>query len=81
MKYAIQLNMYHYDSKTDKEYESWVFVGVDGKWKIFVMDDEVTDKTKLFKNATEAGEYLDMFFGPDKQRASYSSARIVEVIK
>lgn len=79
MKYAIQLNMYHYNSYTDEEYEKWTYVGTQGVHKIFVLDEERTKRTKLFNNATEAGEYLDKHFSPNEQRASYSSARIVEV--
>lgn len=81
MRYAIQLSMYRYNSETDTEYEQWAYVGIEGEHRIFVLDDDVCKRTKLFKTAKEAGEYLDAKFSPEEQRCSYSSARIVEIKK
>ena len=80
MKYAIQLSYYMWNSETETEYEKWMYLGLQGKLKIFVGDDEITDRTKLFDTATEAGAYVDKHFGKDgMQRCSFSTVRIVEV--
>jgi len=79
MKYAIQVSYYMYNSETDTEYEQWLYLGLQGEHKIFVFDDYITDQTKLFDSAKEAGEYVDKHFGSDKQRCSYSTVRMVEV--
>lgn len=79
MKYAIQVSYYMYNSETDTEYEEWLYLGLEGKLKIFVFEDTVNKQTKLFSTAKEAGEYVDKHFSPDKQRCSFSTVRIVEV--
>ena len=79
MKYAIQLSMFYIHSDTEEEYEQWEYVGVKGEHRIFVMNKEINENTKLFNTAKEAGEYVDKHFGADEMRCSYSSARIVEV--
>ena len=79
-KYAVQLSYYHWNSETNEEYEKWVYVGTEGEHKIFVMDDEVTDRTKLFDTASEAGAYIDKYFyDDDEKRCCYSTVRIIEV--
>ena len=45
------------------------------KW----FDEKVNERTKLFKTAKAAGEYVDKHFGPDKVRMSFKSVQIVEV--
>lgn len=77
MKYAIQVSYYMYNSETDTEYEQWLYLELEDK--MFVFEDNVSDKTKLFDTAREAGEYVDKHFGKDDQRASYSTVRIVEI--
>lgn len=79
MKYAIQVSYYMYDSETNAEYEQWLYLALKGKNKIFIFEDEVNRKTKLFDTAKEAGEYVDKYFGADEQRCSFSTVRIVEV--
>ena len=79
MRYAIQLSMYKYDSEKDEEYEEWEYLGIKGEHKIFVLDEEINERTKIFNSAKEAGEYVDKHFSEDYQRCSYSEARIVEV--
>ena len=79
MKYAIQASCYIWSNITDSEYEEWNYVGVEGKHKIFIFEEDVTKKTKIFDSATEAGEYVDKHFGADKVRLSYSGVRIVEI--
>ena len=79
MKYAIQVSYYMYDSETHTEYEQWLYLALEGKHKIFVFEDDVTERTKLFDTAREAGEYVDKHFRADEQRCSYSTVRIVEV--
>lgn len=79
MKYAIQVSYYMYDGTTDNEYEEWLYLALEGKHKIFIFEDEVNEKTKLFATAKEAGEYVDKHFGADNQRCSFSTVRIVEV--
>ena len=79
MKYAIQVSYYMYNSETDTEYEQWLYLALEGEHKIFVFEDDVTERTKLFDTAKEAGEYVDKHFGADKQRCSFNTVRIVEV--
>lgn len=79
MKYAIQVSYYMYDSETNAEYEEWLYLALKGKNKIFIFEDNVNEKTKLFNTAREAGKYVDNYFGADQQRCSYSTVRIVEV--
>ena len=80
VKYAVQLSYYCWNSETNEEYEKWVYVGTEGEHKIFVMDDEITDRTKLFDTASEAGEYIDKHFYDDNgKRCCYSTVRIIEV--
>lgn len=79
MKYAIQVSYYMYDSATDNEYEEWLYLALQGEHKIFIFEDNVNEKTKLFDTAKEAGEYVDKHFGADCQRCSFSTVRIVEV--
>lgn len=79
MKYAIQVSYYMYNSETNAEYEEWLYLALKGKNKIFIFEDEVNKKTKLFDTAREAGEYVDKYFGADYQRCSFSTVRIVEV--
>lgn len=78
VRYAIQASYYMWDSIKDAEYEEWLYLGLDGY--IFVFDESVEKRTKLFQTASEAGTYLDKYFGIDKmQRSSFSTVRIVEV--
>ena len=79
MKYAIQVSYYMYDSEADREYEEWLYLALEGEMKIFVFEEDVTEKTKLFDTAKEAGEYIDKHFSKDEQRCSFSTVRIVEV--
>lgn len=78
-KYAIMVSYYMWNEKESKEYEEWLYLALEGERKLFVFEENVTDRTKLFDTAKEAGEYLDKHFGPDKQRCSYSTVKIVEV--
>ena len=79
MKYAIQVSYYMYDSATDKEYEEWLYLGLEGERKILIFEYNVTEKTKFFDTAKEAGEYVDKHLGAGQQRGSFSTVRIVEV--
>ena len=79
MKYAIQVLYYMWDNEIEREYEEWLYTAVEGEHKIFVFEDKVTDRTKLFDTAKEAGEYVDKHFGKDDMRCSYRTVRIVEV--
>ena len=79
MKYAIQVSYYMYNDEIDTEYEEWLYLALKGEHKIFIFEDEVNEKTKLFDTAREAGEYVDKHFGANDQRCSYSAVRIVEV--
>lgn len=79
MRYVIMASYYMYNAGSNTEYEDWLYLGTEGEHKIFVFDDDVTERTKLFDTAKEAGEYLDKHFPPDKQRCSFSTVRIVEI--
>jgi len=78
VRYAIQASYYMWDSIKDAEYEEWLYLGLDDH--IFVFDESIKKRTKLFQTASEAGAYLDKYFGSDKmQRSSFSMIRIVEL--
>ena len=77
-KYAIMAYYYMWDEELEREYQEWLYLGVDEK-RIFVFDDEVNERTKLFDTATEAGQYLDSHFGKERTRCSFSKMKIVEV--
>lgn len=79
MKYAIQASYYMYDSETDTEYEQWLYLAIEGERKIFVFEEDISDRTKIFDTAKEAGAYLDKHFSPNKTRCSFSTMRIVEI--
>ena len=68
-----------WNAETETEYTEWLYLGLEGKSKIFIFDDEVNERTKLFDAAIEAGQYVDKYFGADQQRCSFESVRIVEV--
>ena len=78
VKYAIVANYYMY-KEGDDDYTEPVYLGLEGEHKIFVFDEKVNERTKLFKTAKEAGEYVDKHFSPDKVRMSFKSVQIVEV--
>lgn len=61
MRYVIKCNYYHVNPNdpNDMDYTKPEFLGTEGKLGIFVWEDEVTERTKIFNNATEAGQYLD----------------------
>lgn len=73
MKYAIMADYYTKDGTED------LYLGLEGPRKLFVFECEVTERTKLFDTAREAGEYVDKNFSPNKIRCSFESVKIVEV--
>lgn len=79
MKYAIQASYYIWNNETEQEYTQWLYLGTEGKLKLFVFEEDINENTKLFDTATDAGKYLDKHFPPDKQRYSFENVRIVEV--
>ena len=78
MKYAIQASYYMWNKETETEYEQWEYLALD-EHKIFIFEDDVTERTKLFSTAKDAGDYVDKHFGVDDIRCSFSKVRIVEV--
>ena len=78
MKYAIQASYYMWNDETNTEYEQWEYLALD-EHKIFIFEDNITERTKLFDTATDAGNYVDKHFGVDYVRCSFSKMRIVEV--
>ena len=81
MKYAIQADYFMWNDETQTEYSQWLYLGTEGEHRIFIFDSDVTERTKLFNTAKEAGEYVDKHFPPDDIRCSFGKVRIVEVIK
>lgn len=79
MKYAIQVSLYMWDDENKTEYEQWHYIAIKGKHKIFIFEEDVTENTKLFDTAAEAGAYVDKHFGANAMRLQYSEVRIVEV--
>ena len=78
--YAIMVDYYRW-SEEKGDYTEPLYLGLEGKLKIFVFDEEITERTKLFKTAKAAGYYVDKHFGPDRQRICFKSVKIVEVEK
>lgn len=79
MKYAIQVSYHMYNNEIDEEYDSWMYLALEGKLKLFIFEEDITEKTKLFDTAKAAGEYVDKHFGQESNRCSYSTVRIVEI--
>ena len=79
IKYAIQVDYLMWNEETQTDYTEWLYLGLMGEHRIFVFDDNVEERTKLFDTATEAGAYVDKHFGRDAMRCSYNNVRIVEV--
>lgn len=80
MKYAIMVSYYTWNEETQTQGEEWLYLGTEGKLKIFIFEDKITENTKLFNSAKAAGEYVDKHFGADDQRVCYKTVKIVEVI-
>lgn len=80
MKYAIQADYWMWSEELGEHTEP-EYLGLEGKYKIFVFEEEVTERTKLFDTAKEAGEYVDKHFNPEKRETmvSFDTVRIVEV--
>ena len=78
MKYAIQASYYMWNKEMNWEYEQWEYLALD-EHKIFIFEDGITERTKLFSTAKAAGEYVDKHFGVGYVRCSFSKMRIVEV--
>lgn len=78
MTYAIQASYYLWNEETKTEYEQWKYLALD-EHKIFIFEDNVTERTKLFSTAKAAGDYVDKHFWAYRIRCSFSKIRIVEV--
>lgn len=78
MKYAIQASYYMWNEETETEYEQWEYLALD-EHKLFIFEDDITERTKLFSTAKAAGDYVDRLFGVSYIRCSFSKIRIVEV--
>lgn len=80
MKYAIVAGYYFVDPEGKLDYITKpMYLGLEGAHKIFVFDEEVNERTKLFSTAAEAGKYVDVHFNPNDMRCSFESVSIVEV--
>ncbi len=79
IKYAIIATCYGWDGENGCEKDEELYVAVEGEYKILIFEDSITNKTKLFSTAKEAGEYVDKHFGANDQRASYRTVKTVEV--
>jgi len=79
--YVIKVQRYaeNPNNPEDIDYTVPAYVGTEGKLKIFVLEDEMTENTKRFKTAKEAGEYVDKHFGADAQRISWKTVSIEEI--
>ena len=78
MKYAIMADYNMWDEEKG-EYSKWMYLGTEGKLRLFVFEEEINENTKLFDTATEAGKYIDKHFGSKEGRICYNSVRLVEV--
>ena len=54
-------------------------VGVKGEHKLFVLEEDITENTKIFNTARKAGEYVDKHFGDNDMRCNYDNVRIVDL--
>ena len=80
MKYAIVADYYMWNEEQGEHTEE-LYLGIEGKHKIFVFDKEVNKRTKLFKSASEAGRYIDErdSLNGKNMRMCFKSLKIVEV--
>lgn len=78
MRYAIMADYNMWDEEKKEEYSKWMYLGIEGKLRLFVFEEEINENTKLFDTATEAGKYIDKHFSNDN-RICYKSVRMVEV--
>ena len=80
MKYAIKADYYMWNEEKGM-YTEELYLGIEGPHKLFVFDDQITERTKIFNSAREAGEYIDArdSLNNDAIRCSFESVKIVEV--
>ena len=75
-KFMIQVARYMYSDEKG-EYTEWQYLGTEGKLKLIISEESVTDNTKVFSSAKEAGEYLDRMVAKDYLWSNFEDFRIV----
>lgn len=80
MKYVLRANVYceNPNDENDFDYTKPKYLGVEGEKKLYIFDEKIVGRTKVFATATEAGEYVDKHFR-NAQRCSYKTIDIVEI--
>lgn len=80
MKYAIKADYYMW-SEEKGEHTEELYLALEGPKKLFVFEEDITERTKLFDTAREAGEYIDArdSLNGKGMRMSFKSLKIVEV--
>ena len=76
--YAIMVDYYRW-SEEKGDYTEPLYLALEGERKLFTFEGSVTERTKVFKTAKEAGEYVDKHFWIDKQRVCFKNVKIVEI--
>lgn len=75
-KFMIQVARYMYSDERG-EYTEWQYLGTEGKLKLIVTENDITENTKVFNSAKEAGEYVDKMLEKDYYRINFADIRIV----
>lgn len=75
-KFYIQVARWMYSDEKG-EYVEWQYLGTEGKLKLIITEDEITENTKEFDSAKDAGEYVDKILAKDYFRINFADIRIV----
>lgn len=75
-KFMIQVARWMYSDEKG-EYTEWQYLGTEGKLKLIITENNITENTKIFNSAKEAGEYVDKMLEKDYYRINFADIRIV----
>lgn len=75
-KFMIQVARYMYSDEKG-EYVEWMYLGTDGKLKLIITEEEITENTKVFDSAEKAGKYVDEMLAKDYFKINFADVRIV----
>ena len=75
-KFMIQVARWMYSDERG-EYTEWMYLGAEGKLKLIVTEEEVTENTKVFDSAEKAGKYVDEMLAKDYFKINFADVRIV----
>ena len=75
-KFMIQVARWMYSDERG-EYTEWMYLGVEGKLKLIVTEEEITENTKVFNSAEKAGKYVDEMLAKNYFKINFADVRIV----